>query len=115
MWVAMGSFLGCGFLIKGGSQSQFLWAIVVGAANGTALGFGLGPAAEKGAAALSGLLAGTPFYFIAASGLVIVSTEAQAIDRADIFLVSIFLVLGLAFSIAQAVRVRRRNGRNALR
>jgi hypothetical protein len=32
-----------------------------------AVGFAVGPAVEKGAMILSGLFAGTPFYFIGAS------------------------------------------------
>jgi len=58
MWTAIGSALACGFLIKGGTQSEFLWAVMIGAANGTAVGFAVGPAAEKGAVTLSGLFAG---------------------------------------------------------
>jgi len=67
MWIAICSVLACGFLIKGGARSELLWAIVIGAANGMAVGFAVGPAAEKGAMILSGLFAGTPVYFIAAS------------------------------------------------
>ena len=107
MWIAICSFLGCGFLIKGGRETDFLWAIVIGAANGTAVGFAVGPAAEKGATILSGILAGTPFYFIATSALVIDSIEARGVNRPDIILVSIFLILGVLFSLMQALRVRR--------
>jgi len=63
----MCSVLACGFLIKGGTLSELLWAVVIGAANGIAVGFAFGPAAEKRAMILSGLFAGTPFYFIAGS------------------------------------------------
>jgi hypothetical protein len=49
---------------------------VIGAANGTAVGFAVGPAAEKGAMILSGLFAGTPFYFIGISIFVMEAIEA---------------------------------------
>ena len=104
------SVLACGFLIKGGTPSELLWATVIGAANGTAVGFAVGPAAEKGALILSGLFAGTPFYFIGTSILVMVAIEARRLHRdllPDVILVSIFLIVGTILSIAQALRVRR--------
>jgi hypothetical protein len=117
LWVAICSVLACGFLIKGGTSSELFWAIVIGAANGTAVGFAVGPAAEKGAVILSGLFAGTPFYFIGTSIFVMESIEARKIHRAmlsDVFpLVSIFLITGTILSIAQAFRVRRRDRRDA--
>ena len=112
MWIAICSALACGFLIKGGSDSALLLALLIGALNGTVVGFALGPAAEKGAMILSGLLAGTPFYFIAGSILVIESMEARKLGRdlaSDVIpLVSIFLAVGFAFSFAQGFRVRSR-------
>jgi hypothetical protein len=117
-WIAIGSVLACGFLIKGGTQSELLWAMVVGAANGAAVGFAVGPAAEKGAMILSGLFAGTPFYFIGTSIFVMESIEAQKLHRgllSDVIpIVSIFLIVGTILSFAQALRVRRRiNGGDA--
>ena len=113
MWTAIGSALACGFLIKGGTQSEFLWAVMIGAANGTAVGFAVGPAAEKGAVTLSGLFPGTPFYFIGSSVFVMESIEARKLNRdllPDVIpIVSIFLVVGIAISFAQALRVRRLN------
>ena len=88
--------------------------MVIGAANGTAVGFAVGPAAEKGAMILSGLFAGTPFYFIGTSIFVMEWIEARRIHRAmlsDVIpLVSIFLVVGTMLSFAQAFRVRRHTG-----
>jgi hypothetical protein len=114
MWIAICSLLACGFLLKGGTQSELLWAIVIGAANGMAVGFAVGPAAEKGAMLLSGLFAGTPFYFIAASIFAMESIEARRLHRdllSDVIpIVSIFLIVGTILSCAQAVRVRRHTG-----
>ncbi len=111
MWIAICSVLACGFLIKGGTTSELLWAVVIGAANGTAVGFAVGPAAEKGAMILSGLFAGTPFYFIGTSIFVMESMEAQRLHRdllSDVIpIVSTFLIVGMILSIAQALRVRR--------
>jgi hypothetical protein len=113
MWIAICSVLACGFL-KGGTQSELLWAMVIGAANGTAVGFAVGPAAEKGAMILSGLFAGTPFYFVGTSILVMESIEAQRLHRdllSDVIpIVSIFLIVGTMLSFAQALRVRRHTG-----
>jgi hypothetical protein len=112
MWIAIGSALACGFLIKGGTDSELPWAVVIGAVNGTAVGFAVGPAAEKGAMILSGLLAGTPFYFIGSCIFVMESMEAQKSHRgllSDVIpLVSTFLGVGIVFSLAQALRVRNR-------
>jgi hypothetical protein len=98
MWIAICSVLACGFLIKGGTRSEFLWAVVIGAANGTAVGFAVGPAAQKGAMILSGLFAGTPFYFIGTSIFVMESVEARNLHRellSDVIpIVSIFLLVG---------------------
>src|SRR5208282_3630447 len=82
LWIAICSVLACGFLIKGGTPSELFWAMVIGAANGTAVGFAVGPAAEKGAMILSGLFAGTPFYFIGTSIFMMGSIEARRIHRA---------------------------------
>jgi len=71
IWTAMCTVLGSCFLVKGGTLSDFLWASLIGAVNGIAVGFAIGPAAEKGAMILSGPFAGTPFYFIGISGFVI--------------------------------------------
>jgi hypothetical protein len=98
MWIALGSFLGCCFLVKGGSRSDFLWAALIGAANGAGVGFAVGPAAEKGALILSGLLAGTPFYFIGISAFVMGDATAVA---------TVFVVVGIVISFAQCLRVRR--------
>jgi hypothetical protein len=118
MWIAICSSLACGFLIKGGTESELLWAVVIGAMNGTVVGFALGPAAEKGAMILSGTLAGTPFYFIGGSIFVMEFLEARKLARnalSDVmFLVSIFLAVGIAFSFAQALRVRSRNRQRGL-
>jgi hypothetical protein len=113
MWVGLCSALACGFLIKGGGTlSELLWAVVIGAANGMAVGFAVGPAAEKRAMILSGLFAGTPFYFIAGSIFVIELIEARQLHRDllwdDMLLVSAFLMVGTALSFAQGLRVRRR-------
>ena len=102
MWIAICSVLACGFLIKGGSQSDFLWAALIGAANGAVVGFAVGPAAERGALLLSGLLAGTPFYFIGISVFVM----GDAIPVA-----SVFVVDGIVISFAQCLRVRRHTDR----
>lgn len=102
MWIAICSVLACGFLIKGGTQSDLLWAVLVGAANGTAVGFAVGPAAEKGAMSLSGLLAGTPFYFLGIS--IFVMGDATPIA-------SVFVIVGIAISLAQGLRVRRHTDR----
>jgi len=112
MWIAICSVLACGFLLKGGTAAELLCVMVIGAANGTAVGFAVGPAAEKGAMILSGLFAGTPFYFIGTSIFVMESLEAQRLHRdllSDVIpIVSIFLIVGTILSIAQALRVRRR-------
>jgi hypothetical protein len=102
MWIAICSILACGFLIKGGSQSDFLWFALIGAANGAVVGFAVGPAAERGAMILSGLLAGTPFYFIGIS--VFVMGDATPVA-------SVFVVLGIVISFAQCLRVRRHTDR----
>ena len=47
MWIAICSVLACGFLLKGGTPPELIWAIVIGAANGAAVGFAVGPAARK--------------------------------------------------------------------
>jgi hypothetical protein len=60
-----------------------LCAAMIGAAVGAALGFGLGPAAEKGEMILSGFLAGTPFYFIGVSLLVVELQEAGELPRSS--------------------------------
>jgi hypothetical protein len=112
MWVAICSALACGFLIKGRTQFELLWAVVIGAANGTAVGFAVGPAAEKHAMFLSAFFAGTPFYFIASSIFVTELIEARQLHRgllSDVIpLVSAFLAVGIAISVAQGFRVRRR-------
>ena len=112
MWIAICSVLACGFLLKGGTAAELLCVMVIGAANGTAVGFAVGPAAEKGAMILSGLFAGTPFYFIGTSIFVMESIEARGLHRdllSDVIpIVSIFLIVGTILSIAQALRVRRR-------
>jgi len=112
MWIAICSILACCFLVKGGTGTELLWATLIGAANGIAVGFAMGPAAEKGAAILSGLFAGTPFYFIGICILVLESTEAQRRHRnvpRDVFpLVAMFLAIAVLFSLAQALRVRKR-------
>jgi hypothetical protein len=110
-WIAVCSVLACGFLIKGGTQSELLWAMVMGAANGTAIGFAVGPAAEKGAMILSGIFAGTPFYFIGTSIFVMESIGARRLHRgllSDVIpIISIFLTVGVVLSFAQGLRVRR--------
>jgi hypothetical protein len=110
-WIAIGSVLACGFLIKGGTQSELLWAIVIGALNGAAVGFAVGPAAERGAVVLSGLFAGTPFYFIGGSILVVESIEARNLHRGllpDVIpIVSAFGLIGTVASLGQAFRVLR--------
>jgi len=112
MWIAICSALACGFLIKGGTRSELPWALAIGAANGTAVGFAVGPAAEKHASFISGLFAGTPFYFIASSIFVTESIEARQLHRgllSDVIpLVSAFLIAGIAISVAQGFRVRGR-------
>jgi hypothetical protein len=116
MWIAICSALACGFLIKGGTRSELLWAVMIGAANGTAVGFAVGPAAEKGAMVLSGLFAGTPLYFIASSILAMELIEARQLHRdllSDVIpLTSAFLLVGIAISLAQSLRVRRRMRRD---
>jgi hypothetical protein len=111
MWIIMCSVLACGFLLKGGTPPELLWAIVIGAANGAVVGFAVGPAAEKGAMILSGLFAGTPFYFIGASIFVMESVDARKLHQ-DLLLdvipiASVFLIVGMTLSLAQALRVRR--------
>src|ERR1700730_13015440 len=81
MWVAICSALAGGFLIKGGTQFELLWVVVIVAANGTAVGFAVGPAAEKHAMFISGFFAGTPFYFIASSIFVSELIEARQLHR----------------------------------
>jgi hypothetical protein len=111
MWTAICATLACCFLIKGGTPSDFLRALLIGAGNGIAVGFALGPAAHKGAIILSGLFAGTPFYFVGISGFIIEAVEAHQLRRGlvldDIPVVSIFLIVGGVFSLAQALQVRR--------
>jgi len=104
--VVLGSFLACGFVVKAGTKSEYLWAIVIGAANGTAVGFAFGPAEKKGAAVLSGLFAGTPFYFFAGSILAI------ADGPSEVFTSALFVTIGIASSFVQAFRVRRRVRQN---
>jgi len=112
VWIAICSVLACGFLIKGGTESELLWAVVIGAVNGTAVGFALGPAAEKGAMIFSGILAGTPFYFIGGSTLVLELMEARKLHRTlltDVIpIVLVFFAVGIALSFAQALRLRNR-------
>ena len=112
MWIAICSTLACGFLSKSGTESELLRAVVIGALNGAAVGFALGPAAEKGAVILSGFLAGTPFYFIGISIFVMDAIDARKMHRerlpGAIPVVSILLVVGIVFSFAQALRVRTR-------
>ncbi len=98
MWIAICSFLACGFLIKGGTRSELLWAVLIGAFNGTAVGFAIGPAAEKGATSLSGLLAGTPLYFMGISTFAMVDAIPVA---------SVFIIVGIVISLAQSHRVRK--------
>ena len=78
-------------------------------------GFALGPAAEKGAVIVSGLLAGTPFYVIGTFLLVTFLVDAQNLHRhvlrEELVISSVFLVVGIAFSIVQAARVRRHSRR----
>jgi len=119
MWTVICAALACCFLIKGGTQSEFLWALLIGSANGIAVGFAVGPAPEKGATILSGLFEGTPFYFIGVSILVMELVEARKLHRgllSDVIpIVSIFLIVGGVFSLAQALRVRSNTiRRNAL-
>jgi hypothetical protein len=108
IWIAVGSLLGCAFLVKGGTPPEFFWAMVIGAANGAGVGFAVGPAAEKGSAALSGSLAGTPFYFI---GIGILVTELMGREQIrDLPLIVVplpFLIVGSVISVAQFLRVRR--------
>jgi len=112
MWIAICSALGCGFLIKGGTELELLWVAVIGAVNGTAVGFAFGPAAEKGAMIFSGILAGTPFYFIGGSTLVLELMEARKLHRTlltDVIpIVLVFFAVGIALSFAQALRLRNR-------
>jgi hypothetical protein len=110
MWTAICATLACYFLIKGGTLPDFLCALLIGAANGVAVGFALGPAAHKGAMILSGLFAGTQFYFLGISGFIIEAVEAHRLHRnllSDALpVVSIFLIVGGVFSVAQALQVR---------
>jgi len=99
IWIATCSVLACGFLIKGGTPSEYLWVVLIGAANGSLVGFAIGPAAEKGAIGLSALLAGTPFYFLGISTFVMGDAAAVAL---------VFIIAGIAISLAQGLRVRRR-------
>jgi drug/metabolite transporter (DMT)-like permease len=112
MWVATCAFFGCCFLMKRATSSiEFLYAAMIGAAVGAALGFGLGPAAENGETILSGFLAGTPFFFIGVSFLVIELHEArewpQSVRSDALMIAGIFLSVGCLFSLAQGFRVRR--------
>lgn len=109
VWIAICSALACGFL-KGGTGSELLWAVVIGVVNGTAVGFALGPAEQKGAMILSGLFAGTPFYFIGIA-IFLIGYRDPLSDVVPI--ASIFLALGIVFSSAQAFRVRSRCRRRA--
>jgi len=102
IWVAICSVFACGFLIKGGTQAEFLCSVLIGAANGAAVGFALGPAAGKGAISLSGLLAGTPFYFIGISIFVMGDVTPVA---------SVFVIVGIVISLAQSFRERRHTSR----
>lgn len=118
MWIATCAFFGCCFLMKGATSSiEFLYAAMIGAAVGAALGFGLGPAAEKGETVLSGFLAGTPFYFIGGSFLVIELHEAREWPRTvgsdGLVIAGIFLLVGCLFSLAQGFRVRKQVRRRA--
>jgi hypothetical protein len=113
VWIAICSALACGFLIKGGTGFELLWAVVIGAVNGTAVGFALGPAEKKGAMILSGLFAGTPFYFIGTSVLVMAAIEHRDLLSDVIPVASIFLSVGIVFSSAQALRVRSYSRRRA--
>jgi len=65
---------------------------------------------------LSGLFAGTPFYFIAGSIFVTELIEARQRHRhllSDVIpLVSGFLIVGIAISVAQGLLVRGRIGRD---
>jgi len=110
-WIAIFSILGRCFFWKGGTQSELLWAMLIGAAIGAAVGFALGPAVEKGAIILSGLLVGTPFYLIGVSLLGSVSSAPRKSHRhmepVELVAASIFLAVGVAFSFGQAFRVRR--------
>ena len=110
-WVVTCSVFGALFLIKGGSWFEFLSAIVIGAAVGTALGFGLGPAADKGDVLISGFLAGAPFYFLGISVLVLelqdASVSPRSVQREGMSIVGIFLLVGCLFSLGQGYRVRK--------
>jgi hypothetical protein len=112
IWVDIGAILGCGFVLKGEAASDFLWAAVIGAANGAAVGFAVGPAATKKARFVSALLVSTPFYFMGLSVLMIEWSDARKIDHAGVSLSSIFLALGFATSLAQTLRVGSRRGRD---
>jgi hypothetical protein len=61
---------------------------------------------------LSGLFAGTPFYFIGSSIFVMELIEARRLHRgllSDVIpLVSVFIAVGIVLSFAQALRVRSR-------
>jgi FtsH-binding integral membrane protein len=112
LWIACCAFLACCFLMKGPTSSiAFLCAAIIGAAVGAALGFGLGPAAEKGEMILSGFLAGTPFYFIGVSLLVVELQDAREWARSvrsdGLVIAGIFLSVGCLFSLAQGLRVRK--------
>jgi hypothetical protein len=81
---------------------------VIGITNGTAVGFAAGPAAEKGATIVSGLFAGTPFYFIGISILAVELIETRSQHRSllsDVIPIALtFLIVGIVPSIAQSVR-----------
>jgi hypothetical protein len=102
MWIAICSVLACGFLIKGGTQSEFLWALLIGAVNGTAVGFAVGPAMEKRAGTLSGLLAGASFYFMGISAFMMGDAVAIA---------SVFITVGVVVSFLQTLRLRKHTDR----
>jgi hypothetical protein len=84
---------------------------MIGAAVGIALGFGLGPAAEKGATVLSGFLAGIPFYFIGGSFLVSELQDVRKWHRSippdALAIIWTFVCFGGILSLAQGFRVRK--------
>jgi len=110
-WVVTCSAFGGLFLIKGGSGLEFLYAMMIGAAVGTALGFGLGPAAEKSNVLVSGFFAGAPFYLLGISILVLELQDAlkspRSVQRDGMIVVAIFLSVGCLFSLGQGYRVRK--------
>jgi hypothetical protein len=110
VWIGICSFLGCCFLIKGGTPSDLRWAAIVGAAVGAAVGFGLGPAADKGATILSSVLVGIPFYLIGVAGFVdelVTARDWWSIQRGGLIVVGVFMVIGCLFSVAQGYQMSR--------